>query len=101
MSSGSPVKMAKQNIRNPRISICIPTYNGREHLRECLDSVRAQNYQDFEVLICDDQSSDETLGFARELAQGDERFRFIQNPRRLGLVGNWNNCVAISRGEWV
>jgi glycosyltransferase involved in cell wall biosynthesis len=88
-------------MKPPQISICIPTYNGREHLKECLDSVRAQTFSDFEVVICDDQSSDGTLDFTRELAQGDERFRFIQNPRRFGLVGNWNNCMEQARGEWI
>jgi glycosyltransferase involved in cell wall biosynthesis len=85
----------------PKVSICIPTYNGRDHLKECLDSVRSQSFQDFEVVICDDQSSDGTLDFARELAQGDERFRFIPNPQRFGLVGNWNNCIALARGDWI
>jgi glycosyltransferase involved in cell wall biosynthesis len=88
-------------VQNLRVSICIPTYNGREHLKECIDSIRAQTFKDFEVLICDDQSSDGTLDLARELAQGDERFRFVKNPRRFGLVGNWNNCIAVSRGEWI
>jgi glycosyltransferase involved in cell wall biosynthesis len=85
----------------PLISICIPTYNGREHLKECLDSVRRQTFNDFEVVICDDQSSDGTLEHARCLAEGDERFRFISNPCRFGLVGNWNNCIELSRGEWI
>ncbi len=89
------------SISAPRVSICIPTYNGKGHLKECLDSVRSQSFQDFEVVICDDQSSDGTLDFARELAQGDERFRFIPNPQRFGLVGNWNNCIALSRGDWI
>jgi GT2 family glycosyltransferase len=38
---------------------------------------------------------------ARKLAKGDKRFRFISNPNRLGLVQNWNNCVAQARGEWI
>src|SRR5438552_10457927 len=93
--------MSNQFVRSPLVSICIPTYNGREYLKECLDSVRAQSFKDFEVVICDDQSSDGTLDFARELAKGDKRCRFIQNPSRFGLVGNWNNCIALSRGEWI
>jgi glycosyltransferase involved in cell wall biosynthesis len=88
-------------VQAPLISVCIPTYNGRTHLKECIDSVRAQTFPDFEVLVCDDQSSDGTLDYARELAEGDERFRFIPNPRRFGLVGNWNNCVQQARGEWI
>lgn len=85
----------------PKVSVCIPTYNGRDHLKECLDSIRAQTFTDFEVVICDDESSDGTLAYARELAQGDVRFRFIANPRRFGLVGNWNNCIKQARGEWI
>ena len=88
-------------MNSPKVSICIPTYNGRTHLRECLDSIRAQSFNDFEVLLCDDQSSDGTLDLAREIAGADERFRFISNPRRFGLVGNWNNCIALARGEWI
>lgn len=86
---------------NPLVSVCVPTYNGREHLKECLDSIRTQSYRDFEVVVCDDQSSDGTLALARELAHDDPRFRFIANPRRFGLVGNWNNCVAAARGAWI
>ena len=87
--------------KSPLVSICVPTYNGRDHLKECMASIRAQSFTDFEVVICDDQSSDGTLDFARELAGGDGRFRFIANPRRFGLVGNWNNTIAQARGEWI
>lgn len=85
----------------PSVSICIPTYNGREHLGECIASIRAQTFTDFEVVLCDDESSDGTIEFARQLAEGDGRFRFIPNPRRFGLVGNWNNCLKQARGEWI
>jgi glycosyltransferase involved in cell wall biosynthesis len=85
----------------PEVSICIPTFNGREHLRECLESVRSQTFGNYEVLVCDDRSSDGSLDYAREFAKADERFRFIANPRRFGLVGNWNNCIAVSRGKWI
>lgn len=85
----------------PRVSICIPTYKGRAHLADCLASVRAQTFRDFEVVICDDDSADGTLDLARHYADGDPRFRFIANPRNLGLVGNWNHCLDQSRGEWI
>jgi len=70
-------------------------------LEECLESVRAQTHDDFEVVVCDDQSSDGTLDFARALAKADPRFRFASNPRRFGLVGNWNHCISVSRGDWI
>jgi len=87
--------------RNPVVSICVPTFNGKEYLAECIRSIRSQSFTDFEVVICDDRSSDGTLELARETAEDDPRFRFIANPSRLGLVGNWNNCVKEARGEWI
>jgi glycosyltransferase involved in cell wall biosynthesis len=91
----------KMSAHLPVISVCIPTYNGKEHLADCINSIRSQTFTDFEAVLCDDHSSDGTLEFARQLAGGDRRFRFIANPRRLGLVANWNNCVNQARGEWV
>lgn len=85
----------------PRVSVCVPTYNGASHLKECIRSIQAQTFSDFEVLVCDDQSSDGTLDLARSLAGDDLRFRFVPNPRRFGLVGNWNNCIKQARGEWI
>lgn len=86
---------------SPQVSVCVPTYNGKKYLAKCVDSIIAQTFGKFEVVICDDQSSDGTLEFARSLAKGDNRFRFIPNPRRFGLVGNWNNCVKHAHGEWI
>jgi len=85
----------------PCVTICVPTFNGRRHLAECIASIRAQTFTDYEVVICDDESSDGTLDLARQLAAGEARFRFISNPRRLGLVGNWNHCVKQAQGEWI
>lgn len=85
----------------PRISICIPTYNGADHLQECLESVLDQTFSDFEVLICDDNSTDGTLDLAKQIVGDDARFRLIINPQRYGLVGNWNNCIRQAQGEWI
>lgn len=86
---------------NPLVSICIPTYNGAKYLKECLDSVLAQTFDDFEVLLVDDGSSDNTVAIAREYADRDKRVRVQQNDRNLGLVNNWNRCVEFARGEWI
>ncbi|BAZ22466.1 putative glycosyl transferase [Kalymmatonema gypsitolerans NIES-4073] len=85
----------------PLVSICIPTYNGAQYLRECLDSVIAQTFTDFEVLLVDDQSSDETLNIAQEYAAKDYRICVKQNEQNLGLVGNWNRCIELAQGEWI
>ena len=86
---------------NPLISVCIPTYNGAKYLKECLDSVLTQTLTDFEILIVDDRSSDNTVDIAQEYANRDPRIRVIVNERNLGLVGNWNRCVELAKGEWI
>jgi glycosyltransferase involved in cell wall biosynthesis len=85
----------------PLVSICIPTYNGARYLEECLKSAIEQSHRNLEVLTVDDGSSDETVSILQKYAQRDPRVRLVQNPSRLGLVGNWNRCVDLARGEWL
>jgi glycosyltransferase involved in cell wall biosynthesis len=88
-------------IGKPLVSVCIPTYNGQTFLRECLDSVLSQTFQDFELLVVDDHSRDDTLVILEEYAKRDCRIRMERNPVNLGLVGNWNRCVELAKGEWI
>ncbi len=88
-------------MNKPLVSVCIPTYNGEQYLKDCLDSVLAQTFSDFEVLLVDDCSSDETVNIAKEYADCDGRIRVICNSYNLGLVGNWNRCIELAQGEWI
>lgn len=83
------------------MSVCIPTYNGKRYIEECLDSVLAQTHSDFELLVLDDASRDGTADSVERRLGGDPRLRLLRNPRTLGLVGNWNRCVRLARGAWV
>lgn len=83
------------------VSICVPTFNGASYLRECLDSVLVQTFLDFEVLIVDDQSTDESCDIALEYASLDSRIRLVRNEHNLGLVENWNQCALLAHGEWI
>lgn len=85
----------------PVISILIPTYNGATYLSECIESILVQTYQDWELLIVDDCSGDDTLKIALRYAHRDRRLRVVSNPENLGLVGNWNRCVELAQGEWI
>lgn len=85
----------------PLVSICIPTYNGASYLEACLDSALAQTFPDFEVLIVDDQSTDQSYQIAQAYATRDPRIRVVRNKHNLGLVGNWNQCILLAQGEWV
>jgi glycosyltransferase involved in cell wall biosynthesis len=87
--------------RRPSVSICVPSYNGEEYLRECFDSALAQSFADFELLVVDDCSSDGTVSIAQEYAARDSRVRVVVNEKNLGLVGNWNRCVELAKAPWI
>jgi glycosyltransferase involved in cell wall biosynthesis len=87
--------------RGRPVSVCVPVYNGAAYLRECLDSVLAQDYGAFEVLVVDDCSSDDSATIVAEFAARDRRVRHVRNPRNLGLVGNWNRCVELANHDWI
>jgi glycosyltransferase involved in cell wall biosynthesis len=86
---------------HPLVSVCIPTYNGAGYLPRCIESVLAQTFGDFEVVIVDDCSTDDTFVVAKRYAAMDARIRVAKNDRNLGLVDNWNKCVAAATGEWI
>lgn len=85
----------------PRVSVLIPTYNYAGYLSEAIESVLSQSYTDFELLIIDDHSSDQTAGIVSSYAQADKRISFRVNPRNIGMVENWNLCLREAGGEYV
>ncbi|HEY2944039.1 MAG TPA: glycosyltransferase [Vicinamibacteria bacterium] len=83
----------------PAVSVCVPTWNGSAYVADALRSALAQTFHDFELLVVDDASTDDTL---RVVASFDDpRVRVHRNERRLGLPGNWNRCLELARGEYV
>jgi glycosyltransferase involved in cell wall biosynthesis len=85
----------------PSVSICVPTYNGAAHLVSCLESALNQTSTDFELLVVDDASSDDTVAITEAFAVRDRRVRVARNPRNIGLVGNWNRCLELAKGAWI
>ena len=85
----------------PKVSVLIPTYNYAHFLAEAIESVLAQDFQDFELLIMDDCSSDNTAEVARPFCARDARVRFAVNAANLGMVNNWNHCLEEARGQYV
>src|SRR3954454_5670279 len=81
----------------PTFTVCIPTYNAAAYLREAIESVLSQTFGDFELLICDDASTDNTP----DLVAGfpDERIRYVPFERNLGQSGNFNRCIDNARGD--
>jgi glycosyltransferase involved in cell wall biosynthesis len=85
----------------PKVSVCIPTYNYAAFLPETVESILGQNFSDFELVIIDDNSTDGTRGLIESYAQKDPRIRFSVNACNVGMVENWNGCLAGARGEYV
>lgn len=83
----------------PKVSICIPTYNTARYLPCAIESVLEQDFTDFELVICDDGSTDNTP----EICQGykDLRIRYIRLPGKSGQAGNFNRCIREARGEYL
>jgi glycosyltransferase involved in cell wall biosynthesis len=88
-------------VKNPAISICIPVYNGAKYLAESIHSALSQSFPHFEVIIIDDGSIDDSWKIIQDFAKKSEKIRAFQNKRNLGLVGNWNACVAKAEGTWI
>jgi glycosyltransferase involved in cell wall biosynthesis len=83
------------------VTVCIPAYNGAMHLAECLDSVCQQTYDNIDILVVDDSSSDHTPDIVVDYEKRDSRVRFVRNQSNLGLVGNWHRCIELARGEYI
>jgi glycosyltransferase involved in cell wall biosynthesis len=88
---------------SPFLSICIPTYNRVQYLRECLDSVlaSANGIEQVEVIIVDNASTDDTPSLAARLEQSHPRIRYHRHPVNIGPENNFYASVELARGEYV
>jgi glycosyltransferase involved in cell wall biosynthesis len=85
---------------SPRVSIGLPVQNGQRFLREAIHSILNQTYQDFELIISDNASTDQTHQICEAYAQKDKRIRFYRQPTNVGSAGNFNTVFRLSRGEY-
>lgn len=83
------------------VHIVLATYNGEKYLREQIDSLLAQTYQDFDIEICDDGSSDATVEIVKECMQKDSRISLHQNENNLGYVKNFLCGVKRSDSSYI
>lgn len=85
---------------NPVISVIIPAYNAQEYLRECLESVLAQSFQDFEAIVVNDGSTDSTLAIAESYAAKDSRIRVLTTSNQ-GVSCARNQGIDQATGDWI
>ena len=83
----------------PPVSICIPTYNYGHFLGTAIESVLRQDHREFELVVVDNASEDDTAAVIAR--HDDERLRFYRNDRNLGLFGNFARCIELARGEFI
>jgi glycosyltransferase involved in cell wall biosynthesis len=83
----------------PRISVCVPVYDPGPYLRPAIESILGQDCENLEIVVVDDSSNEPIQRTIDELA--DERITLHRNERNVGLVANWNRCLALARGEYV
>ena len=88
-------------IPRPKVSVLIPTFEYGRFLPETIESVLEQDFEDFELIISDDGSRDDSAAVIRRYAARDSRIRYKLHEKNLGMVANWNWCLQEARGEYV
>jgi glycosyltransferase involved in cell wall biosynthesis len=86
--------------RTPRVSIGLPVFNGERYLARALDSLVAQDFADFELIVSDNASTDGTSEICQDYAERDQRIKVYRNERNIGAVGNFNRTLELSSGEY-
>lgn len=104
---GGTGKLAKKEtirqIKNEEIlvSVITPAYNASGYLEECIDSVLAQSYGNWEMIIVDDHSSDDTYRIAEKYAEKDNRIKIIQHERNCGVAAARNTALEAAKGDYI
>lgn len=86
-------------INVPKVTVLMPVYNGQNHLREAIESILDQEFTDFEFLIINDGSTDDSVNIIASYT--DPRIRIINNEKNIGLVSTLNKAMKLSKGEYI
>lgn len=86
-------------MEKPKVSILIPVCNGEKYIGAAIESVLSQSYRDFELIIVDDNSNDNS--FELITIYKDQRIKNYRNDRNLGMAGNWNRCIELATGKYI
>ena len=85
------------------LTIAIPNYNGGINLKRAIESIDNLDLKhlDYEILVTDNCSTDNSVNIVTSLSQKDSRIRLIKNKKNIGRIGNWNLCLNKSRGKYL
>jgi glycosyltransferase involved in cell wall biosynthesis len=84
----------------PSLSIGLPVFNGEDYLEEAVESILAQTYKDFELVISDNASTDRTEEICRSFVERDGRVKYFRNPQNIGATQNWYRVFDLSCGKY-
>jgi glycosyltransferase involved in cell wall biosynthesis len=85
----------------PKVSVVLPVYNGAAYLGSCLDSLLGQTFRDFEILLIDDVSTDNSREICQQYQARDQRIRYLENPVNLGTASTTNIAHRLARGDYI
>ena len=83
-----------------QVSIGLPVYNGERYISETIESILRQTFTDFELIICDNASKDDTGRICKEFARQDSRIRYYRNSQNIGAGPNFNRTFHLSSGKY-
>lgn len=86
---------------NPRVSIIMGVHNLSDNYMKAINSIIEQTYKNWEFIICNDGSSDDTMNKLDKIAQKDNRIIIIENKNNKGLAYSLNKCIEVSKGEYI
>lgn len=85
--------------KNPKVTVLMPVYNGEEYLREAIESILFQSFGNFEFLIIDDGSTDDSINIIASYT--DPRIRVITNGENIGIARALNKGIELARGKYI
>jgi len=84
----------------PTLSIGLPVYNGEDFIAQALDSIQNQTFQDFEIIISDNASTDRTAEICKQYANKDSRISYSRSDKNLGAAWNYNRAFELATGKY-
>lgn len=85
----------------PKISVIMGVYNGSKKIQTAIESLLNQTFTDFELIICDDGSTDNSVEIVKKIADRDSRVKLLENGKNLSLAPTLNKCLNEARGEYI
>ena len=85
----------------PEISVIMSVYNDEKYIAKAIDSILTQSFSNFELIICDDYSTDRSSNIIEKYVKQDNRIVFFKNEKNLGLATSLNRCIERAKGKYI